>query len=69
MDTVMDTDMASFVPEQEEMDKRSSALVAPLNIQKSPRRSQSRVGRGVTAGSRPQEELYRAGRNHRYRLL
>ena len=48
----MDTDMASFVPEQEEMDKRSSALVAPLNIQKSPRRSRSRVGRGVFGHSR-----------------
>lgn len=35
--------MTSFVQPQEEMDKRSSALVAPLNIQKSPSRSRSRA--------------------------
>ncbi|KAE8822345.1 hypothetical protein HRS9139_10366 [Pyrenophora teres f. teres] len=36
--------MASFGSGQGEMDKRSSALVAPLNIQKSPSRSRSRMG-------------------------
>jgi hypothetical protein len=34
--------MAHFMTEQEEMDRHASALVAPLNIQKSPKRSQSR---------------------------
>ncbi|RAR11643.1 ras guanine-nucleotide exchange protein Cdc25p [Stemphylium lycopersici] len=35
--------MTSFAQPQQDMDKRSSALVAPLNIQKSPTRSRSRA--------------------------
>ncbi|KAJ4365166.1 Ras guanine nucleotide exchange factor bud5 [Neocucurbitaria cava] len=35
--------MAEYMLEQEEMDKHSSALVAPLNIQKSPKRSRVNV--------------------------
>ncbi|KAF2872463.1 ras guanine-nucleotide exchange protein-like protein [Massariosphaeria phaeospora] len=34
--------MADFLLEKEEVDKHASALVAPLNIQKSPKRSRSR---------------------------
>ncbi|KAF1839188.1 ras guanine-nucleotide exchange protein Cdc25p [Decorospora gaudefroyi] len=35
---------SSYGIEQEDMSKRSSAVVAPLNIQKSPKRSRSRAG-------------------------
>ena len=40
---VVAVDMAEYILEQEEMDKHSSALVAPLNIQKSPKRSRVNV--------------------------
>jgi hypothetical protein len=40
----MASSLASFIRDHEEEEKRSSALVAPLNINKSPKRSRSRVG-------------------------
>lgn len=42
--------MADHVVEQDDMEKRSSALVAPLNIQKSPKRT--RVGHSRQSSSR-----------------
>lgn len=43
--------MADFVREKEEVDKHKSALVAPLNIQKSPKRSRSRVSQHTRQSS------------------
>ncbi|KAF2185618.1 ras guanine-nucleotide exchange protein-like protein [Zopfia rhizophila CBS 207.26] len=57
--------MADFMLEKEEVDKHASALVAPLNIQKSPKRSRSREpghrrqssSRGTTIRSQSQSQI------------